>query len=305
MGFSFFSRLSVYYTRMILGSHLSVAGGLYKALEAADRYGFPAVALFVRSPRQWSAPPLTEEAIRTFRETRKRLGTQVIVAHASYLINLAGEKSQRKKGRAAVSEDLRRCAALGIEYLVLHPGSYADADTGIERIAEEATRAMAAVPRKRVKLLFETTAGQGNCIGHRFEHLAEILRRVRPQSRFGVCLDTAHIFAAGYEIRTRQAWRKTIKAFDDQVGLKRLYAIHCNDSLKAFASRVDRHAHIGEGEIGSDAFSYLVNDKRFSTIPLIMETPKGIRKSDGRDWDDINSETLYGLCTSRRGKKGA
>jgi deoxyribonuclease-4 len=281
---------------MILGSHLSTSGGLHKALESAGDYGFPAVALFLRSPRQWVAPPLEPEDIRTFRAARKRVGTEVIVAHASYLINLAGDSPARDKGIAAVTEDLERCAALGIEFLVLHPGSCPDLAEGIDRIAAGLDEAMESVARKRVKLLLESTAGQGNCIGHRFEHLAELLSRVRRPSRYGLCLDTAHLFAAGYDLRTPADWRTTMQAFDHIVGFKHLCVMHVNDSKKPLASRVDRHEHIGLGEIGPDAFGHLVNDERFIDIPLILETPKGTRDEDGRDWDEINAEVLHELC---------
>lgn len=280
---------------MWLGSHLSTAGGLHCALAAAHEYGFPVVALFVRSPRQWAAPPLKPEEIRTFRSVRRRTGIRAVVAHASYLVNLAGDPPQRARGIAAVAEDLQRCAALGIEYLVLHPGSCPDTGEGIRRIVAGLDEAMATVPRRRVKLLLESTAGQGNGIGHRFEHLAELLRRVRRGARYGVCLDTAHLFAAGYDIRTPKRWRETMQAFADTVGFAHLHAVHVNDSRKPLGSRVDRHEHIGRGEIGPAAFRYLVHDERFADIPLIMETPKGTRDEDGLDWDEVNAETLRRL----------
>jgi deoxyribonuclease-4 len=280
---------------MLLGSHLSTSGGLHKALEDARKYGFRATALFVRSPRQWSAPPLTDEAIAEFKQVRKDSGVEIVVAHASYLINLAGEPPQRKNGLAAVREDLVRCAALGIEHLVLHPGSCPDLDEGLRRIVDGLDQAMETVGKKRVKLLLEVTAGQGNCIGHRFEHLAELLSRVRRKARYGICLDTAHMFAAGYDVRKPMAWRETMEAFESIVGLENLHAMHVNDSKKPLGSRVDRHEHIGEGEIGLAGFRNLVNDPRFEDIPLILETPKGSRESDGKDWDEVNAEVLRSL----------
>jgi len=280
---------------MLLGSHLSTSGGLHNALKDAGEYGFHATALFVRSPRQWSAPPLTREAIAEFKRARKESGVEVVVAHASYLINLAGEPPQRKNGLGAVQEDLARCAALGIEHLVLHPGSCPDLEEGIRRIADGLDEAMETVANKRVKLLLEVTAGQGKCIGHRFEHLAELLSRVKRKSRYGICLDTAHMFAAGYDLRKPKAWEETMNAFESIVGLKNLQAMHVNDSKKPLGSRVDRHENIGEGEIGLAGFKNLVNDSRFENIPLIMETPKGNRTSDGRDWDEVNAEVLQSL----------
>jgi len=280
---------------MLLGSHLSTSGGLHKALEDARDYGFRATALFVRSPRQWSAPPLAPEAIAEFKRVRKKSGVEVVVAHASYLINLAGEPPQRKNGLAAVREDLVRCASLGIEHLVLHPGSCPDLEVGLDRIVDGLDEAMEAVSTRRVKLLLEVTAGQGNCIGHRFEHLAELLSRVRRKSRYGICLDTAHMFAAGYDLRKPKAWQDTMEAFETIVGFKNLKAMHVNDSKKPLGSRVDRHENIGEGEIGLPGFRNLVNDPRFENIPLILETPKGIRDSDGRDLDEVNAEILESL----------
>ena len=154
---------------------------------------------------------------------------------------------------------------------------------------------METVANKRVKLLLEVTAGQGKCIGHRFEHLAELLSRVKRKSRYGICLDTAHMFAAGYDLRKPKAWEETMNAFESIVGLKNLQAMHVNDSKKPLGSRVDRHENIGEGEIGLAGFKNLVNDSRFENIPLIMETPKGNRTSDGRDWDEVNAEVLQSL----------
>jgi deoxyribonuclease-4 len=280
---------------MLLGSHLSTAGGLHHALEKAHGYGFKAVALFVRSPRQWEAPPLTPEAIATFRATRRKCGIKKVVAHAGYLINLAGDAVQQRKGKKALREELSRCDALGIEYLVLHPGSWPRLAVGVRRIARNLDEIMASLPDLRTKLLLEGTAGQGNCIGHRFEHLAELLSAVDQPRRYGICLDTAHLLAAGYDLRTAETWAETMGEFDRIVGLKRLLAVHCNDSRKPLGARVDRHAHIGLGEIGLEGFRAIVNDRRLAPLPFIMETPKGTREADGRDWDEINAEQLLAL----------
>jgi len=287
---------------MLLGAHLSTAGGLHNALQSARAYGFNVVALFVRSPRQWKAAPLSNDAVAVFKKTRKQCGIQTVVAHANYLFNLAGDSAIRAKSVEGLADELGRCAALGIEYLVLHPGSYPDTAKGIERIAEGLEEAMAAVPRKRVKLLVEGTAGQGSTIGYRFEHLTQILERVANPARYGVCLDTCHLFAAGYDIRSPAAWEKTMDAFDRVVGLNRLQAFHCNDSLKPFGSRRDRHAHIGEGELGRAAFGNVVNDPRLASVPLILETPKGKREKDGRDWDEVNAAALRDLAKRKHAR---
>ena len=283
---------------MLLGSHLSIAGGMHKALIAADSYGFGTVAMFVRNQAQWRVPPLSDEAVKTFRRTRRRLGISPVVAHGSYLVNLAGRYAIRRKSITAMVADLKRCGRLGIEYLVLHPGSRPNAEEGIRLIAEALDAIFDRLDFRRPKVLLETTAGMGNCIGHTFEQLAAILTRVRRRRRVGVCLDTCHIFAAGYDIRTAAAYRKTMAHFDRVIGLDRLMAIHLNDSRKGLGGRLDRHEHIGHGCIGRAAFAHFVNDPRLAAVPMILETPKG--KGDaGQDWDRINAETVWALRDNR------
>ncbi len=278
---------------MILGSHLSISGGLHKALEAADAYGFDCVAMFVRNQRQWRAGALNDEAIATFREVRRQSGISPVVAHGSYLVNLAGKDDIRRKSIAAMRDELDRCERLGIEYLVFHPGSHEQADEGIVLVADALNEIVADCPGQ-TKILIETTAGQGNYLGRTFEQIAEILERLDRQERFGVCLDTCHVFAAGYDIRTPSTYSKTIAEFDKIIGLERLPAIHLNDSVKGLDSRVDRHAHIGFGKIGLQAFAEIVNDPRLADLPMILETPKGLDDT-GRDWDEINAAALRGL----------
>lgn len=289
-----------YNVPMRLGSHLSIAGGLHRALEAAAGYGFPVVALFVRNQRQWQAPPLRDEEVQTFRDARQACGIETVVAHGSYLVNLAGEGPVRKKSIAAVAEDLGRCGRLGIEHLVIHPGSAEDTQAGIGRIAAGIDEALRRARNSPATLLLETTAGQGNCIGHRFEHLADILGQAARTARLGVCLDTAHVFAAGYDLRTPQAGRKLLRQFDTVVGLERLKAVHVNDSLKPLGSRVDRHAHLGRGCIGREGFGWLVRSRKLPDVPLILETPKG-EDPRGRDWDRVNAGLLRQLA-GRQGK---
>ena len=274
-----------------------------RALVAASDYGFSTVAIFVRNQRQWASSPLTEETVERFRKTRRRLKISPIVAHGSYLVNLAGRPEIRAKSLPAVADELDRCGRLGIDYLVMHPGANPDLEAGIDLIAEGLNRRIAACPHRRVKILLETTAGAGNAIGHRFEHLAEILHRLDRPRRFGVCLDTCHIFGAGYDLRTLKAYERTMSAFDEIVGLDRLHAIHVNDSLKALGSRRDRHAHVGSGEIGLKGFANLVNDPRLAEVPMILETPKG-PDDTGRDWDTVNADALRGLMRTPRRRRG-
>ncbi len=280
---------------MLLGSHLSIRNGPHHALRKAGQYGFGTVGMFVRNQLQWRVPPLRDEAVAEFRRTRRRLGISPVVAHGSYLVNLAGRSAVRRKSIAAVRADLQRCGRLGIEYLVLHPGSRADADAGVRLIADGVNEVFDALSCRRPKLLVETTAGAGHCIGHTFEQIAAILSRVRRPRRVGVCLDTCHVFAAGYDLRRPEAYRRTMRHFDRVVGLDRLGAIHLNDSRGELGSRRDRHEHIGRGRIGKGGFRNFVNDRRLAHVPMILETPKGTDDS-GRDWDEINAETLRRLA---------
>jgi len=284
---------------MILGAHLSIAGGLDRALDKAGDYGFDCVAIFVRNQVQWRRAPLRQEDVARFRRRRRELDIAPVVAHGSYLVNLAGRTAVRRKSITAMREDLRRCDRLGAEYLVFHPGSRRDAERGIGLIAAALDEIVAAGrppgcngPPPRI--LLETTAGQGNSLAHTFEQIASILALLKRPKRFGVCLDTCHVFAAGYDIRTPAACRKTLDAFDSIIGLDKLLVIHLNDSLGRLGSRIDRHAHIGRGKIGLKGFAAFVNDGRLSAVPMILETPKG-KDQAGRDWDELNARTIRRL----------
>jgi len=281
---------------VILGSHLSIAGGAHRAAERAADYGFEAVGIFVRNQLRWSAPPLTDEAVATFRRARRKAGLRAVVAHGSYLANLAGAPTVRKRSIAAVADELDRTGRLGAEFHVLHPGSPGEdgRDVGIERVAEALNGILAECPRRRVKLLLESTAGTGHQLGGAFEDLAEILARLDRPRRFGVCLDTCHAFAAGYDLRSPKAYADTMRRFDDIIGLDRLMAIHLNDSVGPLGCRRDRHAHIGKGKIGRRGFANLVRDPRLTNIPMILETPK--QRPPGTDWDAVNARLLRKLA---------
>jgi len=284
---------------MRLGSHLSIADGPDRALVAAAAYGFRTVAIFVRNQRRWAAPPLAEPVVRRFRVTRRRLAISPVVGHGSYLVNLAGKADVRRRSLRALADELDRCGRLGAAYLVMHPGSNPDRQAGITKIADGLNAVIARCRHTRVKVLLETTAGSGHTIGGRFEDLAAIRERLDRPRRVGVCLDTCHVFAAGYDLRTPATYRRTMAAFDAGVGLANLHVIHLNDSRGDLGSRRDRHAHIGHGQIGLAGFANLVNDKRLSEMPMILETPKGL-DDRGRDWDQINAEALTGLLRRRR-----
>lgn len=279
----------------LLGAHCSIAGGLENALYTAHSYRCTALQIFTKNARTWAETPLTREAAAAFDHARSETGIAEIASHTSYLINLAGpDMDMQKKSRAALREELLRSSALGIPYVVLHPGSHGGSGEkqGMERIITAVNRVFSEVPDLSTRLLLETTAGQGRGIGHTFEQLAELLAGIDDSDHIGVCLDTSHIFAAGYDLRTRPAYEKTIADFDEIIGLNRLFFIHLNDSKADFGARVDRHAHIGRGNIGADAFGFLVRDDRLSHIPKVIETPKQKGK---RDWDEINLNLLRRL----------
>jgi deoxyribonuclease-4 len=235
------------------GSHLSAAGGPHRALEAATGYGMEACQLFTKNNQQWHAADLTLEAIATFAETSRRISLQCLLAHSSYLLNLATKNEALwQRSIAALVDELRRADQLKVAYLVVHPGTASDDDEAeaLQRVSSAIDLALKQLPKIQTRLLLETTAGQGKSIGHRFEQLGTILDRSKQGKKVGVCLDTCHVFAAGYALSPVQDYCQTMKAFDQAIGLERLAALHLNDSVKGIGSRVDRHAHIGRGAIG-------------------------------------------------------
>ncbi len=263
-------------TGPLLGAHMSIAGGVHNALLHAARHHCRAVQLFSKSSNQWASKPLTEEVVELWRETRSR-HPMLPVVHDSYLINLASpEPALLKRSRQAFLEEVKRCEILEIPYLVFHPGAHMGAGeaAGIARIAQSIDWALDHCGGGSVTLLLETTAGQGSSVGHRFEHLAGIIGESRHPERIGVCVDTCHIFAAGYDIRTPESYTAVFHELDLRVGLDRLRCFHLNDSRKGLGSRVDRHEHIGRGCVGRTAFRLLMADPRFVEIPKILETPK-------------------------------
>ncbi|MEW6333969.1 MAG: deoxyribonuclease IV [Thermodesulfobacteriota bacterium] len=275
-----------------VGAHVSAAGGVDRAPGNASAIGARAFALFTRNQRQWQTRPLSAEEIAAFRTGCREAGYSParILAHDSYLINLGHpEKEPLAKSREAFVAEMRRCEALGIALLNFHPGSHlriAEEDDCLRRIAESIDMALARTDG--VTAVIENTAGQGSNIGARFEQIARIIDKVRAKSRVGVCFDTAHAFAAGYDLRTPEAFAATLAEFGRIVGFGRLRGVHLNDSKTELGSRVDRHAPIGRGKIGLDAFRLIMNDPRFDGIPLILETPERDR------WEE-EIALLYGL----------
>lgn len=279
---------------MLFGAHMSIAGGFDKAVDRAMLAGCDALQIFTKNSNQWKAKPILPEVAELFEQSLTNSSIESVVAHDSYLINLASPADELwQKSIAAFQEELERCELLGVPYLVTHPGSFVKSTEaeGIQRVADALNRIHQNLTGYRVMTLLETTAGQGSHLGHRFEQLAQITEKISEPERVGFCFDTCHVFAAGYEIRTPEGYQETMDSFDAILGLGRLKAFHLNDSKKGLGTRVDRHEHIGAGEIGLEGFRNLVNDARFEQHPGLLETPK----SDDLHEDIENLATLRGL----------
>ena len=275
-----------------IGAHVSVAGGVANAPLNAQKIGAKAFALFTKNQRQWSAKSLSKEDILAFKTNLEKTGilSKYVLPHDSYLINLGHPEAEKlEKSRSAFLDEMQGCEQLGLQLLNFHPGSHLgkiSEKESLKKVAESINFVLSQT--KNVMAVIENTAGQGNNIGFRFEHLAEIIVNVNDKSRVGVCLDTCHTFASGYDLRTEEACVKTFIEFEKIVGFEYLKAMHINDSKKELGSRVDRHESIGKGFIGLDAFKLLMNDSRFDNIPLILETP------NSESWA-TEIQMLYGL----------
>jgi deoxyribonuclease-4 len=280
----------------MFGSHLSIAGGLHNALLEAEKLGMTTAQIFTKNQQQWRCPPLADAAVLEWHSHRRRLKFERTVSHDSYLINLASpDEVMRRKSIDLFVEEVLRCDLLGIPLLVTHPGAHMGQgeEVGLRRVAEALDEVHAALPGAKTVTCLEITAGMGSSLGYRLEHLAEIIAQVKEPGRLGVCLDTAHLFAAGYDFRGRK-FPRFMREVEKTIGYRAIKVLHVNDSKKPLGSRVDRHEHIGRGEIGLDGFRPIVRERRFAKIPKILETPKG-KNDSGRDWDAINLEALRGL----------
>ena len=280
----------------ILGSHMSIAGGYYKSVEAARKAGCDCVQLFTKNNNQWRAKEITADEATKFRASLVELNITHPISHDSYLINLASPDPELwKKSIDAFVVELSRAELLGIPYVVAHPGAFTTSSEaeGPARISQALDEVHKQLPGCMAMCLLETTAGQGSNLGAKFEHLAAIIDGVQDPDRLGVCVDTCHIFAAGYPLDTPKNYKATMKELDQVVGLGKVKAFHLNDSLKELGSHVDRHAHIGRGRMGLEPFRNLLNDKRFAKVPMYLETAKGME--DGDDLDVINLRTLRSL----------
>ena len=278
-----------------LGAHQSIAGGTPRAVRRGLDAGCRVIQIFVKNNNRWVGKPIERPEAREFRSASRGAGFARVIAHTSYLINLASPDALlRRKSIESLAEEIDRCRRLGIRDLVLHPGAHCGEGevAGVLRIAASLDEAFDRTGGARVRILLETAAGQGSCVGHRFEHLRDILGAVRNPRRVAACFDTCHVHAAGYDLVTRRGYAETIEAFDRTVGLARLAAIHVNDSKKPRGSRVDRHEHIGRGHIGRRGFRNLMTDPRLASIPKFLETPK----DETLDFDRANLAALRRLA---------
>jgi deoxyribonuclease IV len=286
----------------ILGAHMSVSGGLYKAIEAAVALKMDTVQIFTASPSQWAAKPLEESTVKAWHEAWKKSGLQHPIAHASYLINLAATEELYRKSVDALVDQWQRCETLKLSGLVVHPGAFTKSseEEGIARVADAIVEAISRVSPVHCRLLLENTAGQGTCLGHRIEQLGQMIKLATKQANrvkkhLGVCIDTCHAFAAGYAVHEAEGLSEFCQELADCLPKDSVRALHLNDSKKPLASRVDRHEHIGRGAIGQAAFHRILTDSPLMAIPGYLETEKGIDDDSGRDWDAINLETLRSL----------
>ena len=283
---------SITQNNLVIGAHFSIAKGLHDAVYQAKTYGCNALQMFTKNATAWKERIVTLEEQERFEQARAETGIHAIASHTSYLINLASPDSKKHAmSCAALKQELIRSSALKIPFCVLHPGAHMGSgiDAGLLKISESINRIFSETAETTSRLLLETTAGQGSGLGHTFEQLAQIIDRIEQKERTGVCLDTCHIFAAGYDIRTPETYRQTMNHFEAILGLSQLLVIHVNDSKKGLGSLVDRHTHIGKGALGEDAFKQLLNDVKLLHVPKLLETAK----TEGNiDWDQRNLDLL-------------
>ena len=279
-----------------LGAHMSIAGGLHKAVERAVAAGCGTLQIFTRSSNQWKGKPVSDADAELFRSTFAASGLHEVISHDIYLINLAAPPGEtRDKSLSTFADEMATCARLGIHKIVMHPGSHTSdtPEVGLQRVIEGFDQLFNEVPQYQGRVLLETTAGQGTNLGRHFEELRTIIDGSRYPERFAICFDTCHTFAAGYDTTSPQGYQAVMDEFDRVLGLERLQCFHFNDSKKGLGSRVDRHDHIGQGMLGLEPFRLIMNDPRFVAIPKILETPKG----DNDEMDQINLALLRGLVS--------
>jgi deoxyribonuclease IV len=277
----------------LLGAHMSIEGGLYRSLERGHSIGCKTVQLFSKNSSRWAVKELTDSEIQAFKNLRAQTGIAPVFAHCSYLINLAAPNHFYKMSIQALVTEIARGEQLGLDFVVLHPGAHMGrgAKEGMQRIVDALNEVMEKTRDCKCAIAIENTAGQGSCLGCEFEHLEYLLIHLRQPDRIGFCIDTCHLFASGYDLRTEKQYRLTIRQLLDHVPTKKIMAFHLNDSKKDLGTRVDRHEHIGKGFIGLNGFQYLLQDERFRSLPKVLETPKGKDLAE----DVMNLKTLREL----------
>ncbi|MEY4613896.1 MAG: Endonuclease 4 [Planctomycetota bacterium] len=284
----------------LLGAHMSVAGGIYKAAEESEAHLCQTVQVFTKNASQWKGKPLSQEDIDNFRRAARKANLKHNLSHNSYLINLASpDDGMFAKSIEAFVDEMQRAEQLELDYLVAHPGSHLKTgeEAGISRIAHGLDEIHRRCPDFKVMILLEITAGQGTNLGCKFEHMAGILKLAKHAEKLGVCFDTCHAFAAGYPLFPKADYDATWQEFDTLIGIKKLKAFHLNDSKKGLGSRVDRHEHIGKGALGLEPFRLILNDPRFASLPMVLETPK--EEGDNHDMDGVNLTVLRNLISAR------
>lgn len=287
---------------MLLGAHMSTSGGVWKALERGRSIGCEAIQIFVKNNMQWKAKPYAPADVTRFATDWKASPLRVF-GHTGYLINIAApECANRELSLQSLVQEIELATQLGLPFLVLHPGAHLGSgeDVGLKQAVAGLNAVFAATAKSKVRIALENTAGQGSCLGHKLSHLAAIYEGVQKPERLGICLDTAHFFAAGYDIRSEKGWNAALKEVSSLVGTRQILAFHLNDSKTDLGSRVDRHAHIGQGQIGLAGFKHIVNDTRFRKHPACLETPK---KDDLKE-DVMNLKTLRELASASKAKGG-
>ena len=278
-----------------LGAHMSVAGGLYRSLERGHSIGCNTIQIFTRNASRWAAKDVSSEEISLFQKARRAAGISPVFAHCSYLINLGCEGEFYERSIDALIAEVTRAEYLALEFVVLHPGSHMGCgeEQGLKMVVQALNRVLAATSQMKCKIAIENTAGQGNCLGCKLEHLEYFIQHSSNPDRIGVCLDTCHLFASGYDFRSEKTYERTFQELLSRIPKRKILAIHLNDSKMPLNSKVDRHEHIGKGHLGVEAFGMLMNDPRFAKIPKVLETPKGKDLAE----DVINLNILRGLTS--------
>ena len=275
--------VSEHQKRPLIGAHVSIAGGVSQSLARGRQIGCDCIQIFTKSTRQWASKPYPKEEIEAFKSAQAETGIRMVVAHDSYLLNLgAPDEKLRQRSVEGLIDELERCEALGVPFLIAHPGSHVGSgeEAGIKTIAHSIDQAHKSCAGFKSRLALEITAGQGSNLGYSFEQMERIFDAVKENARLRLCFDTEHAFAAGYDLRSREGYERTFAELDQYVGIKRLVAFHLNDSLKPFHSRVDRHEHIGKGHLGTGTFRRLLHDSRFFGLPMCLETEPGPEMKD-------------------------